>query len=244
MDRLDLHAYVDGEATRDERRQYESDLADDPQARAEVANIHALKALVARGVTSSEELAAWRSCCRRLDELDRTKRIEGFVGRYSWALCAVFMFVILVGGVIKRGNPSVVRTGEAAGYVSSMVGGFSRAPQDAANRQAWMNEKLGVVQSLVQPDRLEVLDAAEKVDENGRRVACFRLADSRGLLALLVVTNANEVEGVRPMDDSLCAGSMGDANCVVWSQSNISFFLIGPRDHDELARIAQTIRKQ
>src|SRR5687767_4015076 len=142
-DWLDIHAHADDQLSDEEKARVNSRLQGCDKSRAELAAIHAVKgALEARRdtVTCDE---TWQRCQRRLDELDKTARIESFVGRYAWALCGLFLALILGVGMLNRtsgsfGADDVPRI--AAGLTPFLS---SPSSQDANTKQRFVRQKAG-----------------------------------------------------------------------------------------------------
>lgn len=243
IDPTELHAYADGEATPEERLRVEEALRSSDRDAAELQGIHALKECVLTHATPIDNEEGWKSCVQRLDEIDKSKRIEGFVSRYAWGLCAVFFFIILGGGMITRNSRSTVRTGEVARYVSSMSGFPDLGRPEVSEVKRWLGQEAPAVENTIQPERMQIMGRASAIIDN-RRVVKLNLLDARGPLALVIVENAQAVEGVERMggQGSYGQGSIDQLNCVTWSLNGCSLILIGDRSHDQLRDIASMIR--
>jgi anti-sigma factor RsiW len=238
-----LHAYADGELTGAERTEVEAALKADPAAAAELVAIRNTKTFVAKNLRTSECEDVWKACCGRLDEIDKTKRVEGFVSKYAWGLCALFLCVILAGGVLRKLNPNTVRTGQVASYVSGLAGGWSRPPAQPEGRREWVAEKLGQVGAEMKPNQLVVLAGQDGIVDN-HHVVRLMMADAVGPLELVVVSNTDEIEGGEAMG-RFRTGSINGANCVAWKQNGCAAFLMGDstqRSHEDLADIANTLK--
>jgi anti-sigma factor RsiW len=95
IQRLDLHALADGELDKGEAKLLREALRDDPQAQAEYEVILNFKEMVVQQSVRHEAEDCWKACQVRMNEIDRSRRVESFVGRYAWAMCAVFFVLIL-----------------------------------------------------------------------------------------------------------------------------------------------------
>src|SRR5688572_18589792 len=106
-DWLEIHALADDQLSDEERARANARLEGCEKSRAELAAIHAVKDVLGtrRDAVTCEE--TWQRCQRRLDELDKTARIEGFVGRYAWALCGAFLALIIGVGMLNRSSGSL-----------------------------------------------------------------------------------------------------------------------------------------
>lgn len=240
-----LHAYVDGELSSDERQFVESHLSNDAVAQAEVVRLRSLKSAVSRMAVAEPATPEWSRCVARLDEIDKARRVEGFVGKYAWGLCVLFFCAILAGGALKRGVSSKVHSGEVAAAAAGIgSGSWLRPPSKPDEKRDWVNESLGAATYAVQPDALQVL-AVAKQWRDGHDLTFFRLADDRGELQLVVVSDAGDIDGFERMGSELEAGVINEMNCVSWAAGGYSMLLMAPgRSAAELAQIAATIRVQ
>src|SRR5690349_7885295 len=97
-----LHALADEELTPAEASVVRESLKHDPQAAAEYSAILNLKDIVRSNALQHSDEEVWKACVRRLDGIDKTRRVEGFVGRYAWALCGAMFLFILSGRAAMR----------------------------------------------------------------------------------------------------------------------------------------------
>ena len=103
-DILQLHALADNQLDPNEAAQVQAALQKDPELMAEYHAVLSIKDCLQSKVSSVTCDETWRTCVGRLNEIDRTRRVEGFVGRYAWALCGVFFLFIVYGGISNRGK--------------------------------------------------------------------------------------------------------------------------------------------
>ena len=96
-----LHALADDELSADDRRKVEADLAQDPEAAKVLSSILAVKQAIASHVKPVECEDEWQRCRKRLDEMDKARRTEAFVGRYAWVMCTG-LFAFIVGAILER----------------------------------------------------------------------------------------------------------------------------------------------
>ncbi len=242
IDRELLSAYADGEVTATERAQIELALKTDSAAVEHLSSMRATKQFVAEHARPVENDELWSTCVKRLGELDRTKKVEGFVGKYAWGLCALFFCVIVTGGMLRKLNPNSVRTGQVASYVSGLAGGWSRPPAAPQGQREWVEQKLGRMGADMQPDHFDVVACQEGLVDN-HRVVRLLMRDSVGVVEMVVVSNVDTIDGGEAMGN-FHAGTLNGANCVAWSQDGSAAFLMGDanqRTHQDLARIATAI---
>src|ERR1019366_3102183 len=102
LDPTILHAVIDGELPPHEHEAALEAINADPGASLLHAEFRRLKTAVASLPTVDVPSGAWKSCTRRLDELDRNRKAERFVTRYAWALSASVFFLILGAGSWNR----------------------------------------------------------------------------------------------------------------------------------------------
>lgn len=242
-DRELLSAYADGEVNAAERAQIETLLSTDAAAAAHLTSIRQTKTFTAQFAKPIENEELWQTCCGRLTAIDKTKKIEGFVGKYSWALCAVFFLVIVAGGMLRHFGANSLRTGQVASYVSALGGSWSHAPAQPEMRRQWTEQQFQAIQNAVQPDRLVLTDTQQGFVD-GHRLFCYRLADSQGLMDLVVVSNASAAEDGAPVD-GVRGGNVNNASYVTWNQGDYAIFLLADasqRSPEELATVSETLR--
>src|SRR5688572_11364387 len=105
-DWLEIHALADEQLSAEEKAQAQERLANSEKSQRELRAIQAIKEAAAsrRDTVTCEQ--TWKRCQRRLDEMDKVHRIEGFVGKYAWALCSVLFIGIVGAGMLNRNRTS------------------------------------------------------------------------------------------------------------------------------------------
>lgn len=241
-DFLKVHALVDGQLDEAESSEVKSHLAECETCHAEYLAVTGLKGLLAAKCEKVETKPSWAKCQKRLSEIDRTKKVESFVGRYSWAMCAILFLVIVSGAVTNRvfGRNSV-HTGEVANMMSSMAPLSGIKPTSWFDSQKWLQQTFGYAPAQRQPEGLAVLGMA-KGTVNGRRGALLKLADSKGILNLIVV-EAEGLEGGTKMDgrSKYSVGQINMVNSIAWTDGRVTFVLIGNRPFEALGDVADKI---
>lgn len=237
MNPLDLHAYADNQLTAEERNRVKSEIEANPAAKAELAAIVSLKGMVAERCEVQTCEVTWKRCVGRLDEIDKARKVESFVGRYSWALCGLVALAIVGGGVFNRGS-SAVASGDVARYASllqsSPASTSGLSPQTQAFREAI---EAGLTRQQSE-DRPTILSATEVV-RDGRTMMMLRLADPQGSLTLMSLPGAKLGEGMEPIPGTrFHAGMMGAVNCVAWETSGSLRVVAGNRPYAELVKVA------
>ncbi len=231
-----VHGYADGELTANERAHVESLLQSSPQAQAEFEAIKNLKSFLAAQPSKPVEPALWKSCAKRLDEIDRAKRTEGFITRYAWALSLLLFVVIMGGGYLRRIHGSSVGTGEVAAYASSLVPISGPKPRQAEQLNTWINDQTGQRPKItLDPSRILGVAIA---DQGDRRIVSVRFTDQSGELALMVIPGVTAVDGVQPMGNGMFACKIDKMNGVTWGDGDCAVVLIGNRDYEYLRTVA------
>lgn len=246
-DPLDLHALADGELNREDASRVRESLRSDEALNAEYNAILNLKDCMRDKTLRFDSEDAWRACRGRMDAIDRTKRVEGLVTRYAWAICAFFFVMILSGRYATQGTQGAAAQisdiGALAGTVRSQ-----NAPdlRNAAATNRWLDQMLGDTRQSIAMDRLTVLGGG--VGEwQGMKVKVLDLQDNNGRLQLMIIpANLNlQDTAAMPGTPKVYAGNLGSSNCVAWSvDGSKTLILIARRPYDELQTIASRINAQ
>jgi anti-sigma factor RsiW len=242
-ERLQIHALADGELSGEEKVAAEKHLADCPSCRAEYEAICAVKGVLKDRLEPVDASSAWSQCSKRLDEIDRSKRVETFVTRHAWSLCSVFLVIILSAAMLNRtlGHNSV-RAGDLAQMAAGMAPLTGPSSQNPAEIRRWVSDEVGDVPMNLQPRKAQVIEAAA-TSLNGHKMLRLTLRDDVGVFALMIVSNAVSVDGFDPMDSGhrYDVGKIGNANCVAWTDGNCALVVVGDRSIRNLCLIADSI---
>ncbi len=243
IDPLQLHAYVDGELTAEEKVTLDAEILNDQAAQQELASIQSLKVFLAEKVPSVECKSEWKDCVGRLKEIDKTRHVEGIVGRYAWALCGAFFCMIVVGGVARRGAGDRVQSDDLAQMALSFRG--SNRPAVVPGEDKALQQLLHNAAISVAPGNIRVLSAARGT-LNDRPAVKLCLRDAKGDMALMMIQAQMGFEDLQSMEGQppMYAGKLGDLNCVAWVEEGRSFVLIGERDATGLHEVASRIKIQ
>jgi len=183
----------------------------------------------------------WSRCVGRLNELDRSSRIEGFVGRYAWGLCGAFALVIAVGGYWSRmAHTGVISSSDVPREAASMfpVPGV----RSMSDFKQWVGQKLGFESPQIQDTRLNVACVYQGTLD-GMPAVRLALQDSDGNADLTIVHGAQAVDGVRPLQDGqFSVGRVNGENLVTWTRDGSAMLLVSPRSMDQLVDLASEIR--
>lgn len=242
-ERLDIHAYVDGELSAEERKVVEDKLKECSVSQAHEVAVRHLKDAVKSHCKTPECAEAWKACRKRLDEIDRTHRVENFVGRYAWGMVAAFTLMIVgVAGLNRSAGPDL-RTQDLARITAGLAdvaAPISQAPED---KRRWFAD---VVQNKVnvQPVQLALIGGRQGKTIDGKTVTVVNLADSVGPLVLVIIEKTRRVEGMEPIAaTTFYQTKINNLNAVGWMDSGAVCFLAGNRECNELCGIAEQIAK-
>jgi hypothetical protein len=244
-DPIELHALADGEIDGDARRQLEAEIASCSDSALELDAIRNVKRCLARLEAPAEASAVWEDCRDRLAEIDRSRRIDSFVGRYAWAVCAVFFLCIFAGGMVHRSADGPAGTADVARALAGMSSlSASATSPGAAEQHRWVDGLLDFARQSASPERLEVLGVAEGFLNGRDPMACFSLRDARGDLALIVTRKPIEFDG----EPSLrlregYSGQMQGLNFVAWRTEGHTLILLGERSLPDLEAVSLRIAR-
>jgi len=234
IDPIDLHAFVDGELSPQQEAAVRSSLRGSPEVAREAEAIRSLKAALATKLEAPAAGQSWKKCVKRLDELDKTKQVEKFVGRFAPAACAaLFVGILLVGRFAGHRYPGTVSGPDLARMFGSM------APDRQPSR--WLDTL--IKQSFQStPDHLTVRGVKSGSIE-GLPVRCFSCRDANGNLSILVFPQPLVFEGMAPMADhpNIKVGTLDGVNCVAWTQGGRSIILAAERKYVDLATVAAEV---
>jgi hypothetical protein len=245
IDRELLHALADNELTPEERTAALAEMQSDEAAQAEYHSILAMKDAVKSKLETPDADALWQKCRSRFDEIDKTKRVEAFVGRYAWGICGLFFVAILVGGVFNRSIPKSVQPNDVAGYVASM----SPVPVTRGESQAALEPELKQVVGEAFRKRPAQMFITGRGHNNipGERTSFVRLTDDFGNVAVMALYDVRKVENLwdYDADTNFKCAKFDDANALFWNRDDgVICMVIGQRSYNELYEIVQNMRNK
>lgn len=239
IDRTELHAFVDGELDAETRRSVERAMTEDDQIRREVHAIQMLKETLSREALKIDCPDTWKSSVRRLDEIDKARRIESFVGRYSWALCGIVALALIGGGLLSE-RPGKREAGSAS--FAQAVAGFSAPGQSKAIPNGLQDQAL---QAVLNEARI-AMARGPIVQEEGvfscrhGQFARFALVDGIGSMRLAIFPRPiafGPLEAV-PARPGYATATANGVNWVVWNAHGATLLLYGSPSHDHLLDVA------
>lgn len=227
-----LNALVDNELNSNERAEVEAMITDDPHAMAELGGIRLLKTALQEHVRPVPCEDEWKSCVKRLNEIDRSTKTKFIVDRWAWAMCSVLFAFILTVGMYNRTNPAF--RADPRGLTRASMGNPVRDVLHLVKSQ--FGKAPVIPQGPLRPE------AGWLGSYDGHPVARILLKDNQGEINWLILPGGATVEGVSPMDDGLhSSGKSGDSTSVTWTENGIVMVLTAPREASELRDIANTI---
>ncbi|RYG63446.1 hypothetical protein EON77_20925, partial [bacterium] len=232
-----LHAFADGELTPIEANALRETLKADPSAAAEVDAVLNLKDFLAKNSVRHTDDEVWKGCLRRLDGIDKTRRVEGFVGRYAWALCgALFLFILSGRAAMRNVQGDSARTADLA-----RVFGGSAAPVTAQNRaqSKLYAQILGEVGRNLDPSEIEI-GVPTRGMVHDFPAAQVAMRDRRGDLVLTRIGGMLNIQDTAPMaaNPDLAVGVVDGENCVVWHRNGETWVVNGRRSVEALGAVA------
>ncbi len=241
IDPLELHAYADKELDRESEDRVTRQLQQDPASQAELDTILGLKSTLQTHCKGEACASQWKACVGRLDELDKVKRTEHFVGKYAWALCGLFFMFILVGGVATRMSGSKgMGSSDLARAVASLGQPSSPSSQQPAEVRRWLDSLVGKASELISPENVVVGPVATG-EIDGYRVAQINMRDGKGNLALLLMHADLDISDMPSWNGDMRAGTLQGLNCLAWHKDGYTLVFAGDRPYDQLEERLRTI---
>lgn len=237
-DYLDLDALADGQLEGEAKAAAEARIRCCEKSRAHFEAVRQLKVGLSTKCEPIMCEETWSKCRDRLREIDRAKKVEGFVGRYAWGLCGVFLLAIVVGGSLNR-TSGAVRPGDVARISASMSPLPFAGSRTSEDRPKWFD---GIMPPMkIEPEKVQIVGAASGM-VNGHRVGKVSLVDPTGPMALFMFENTERIEDGNANDQGFSLCTVGGSNAVGWSENPHAYLLIGDRPFDDLQIIAHAIR--
>jgi|GEM_PF-1451129 len=242
IDRLDLHALADGELPEERRKELLAELANDPQATAELHAIQTLKATLQSKAETPDTDALWSRCQDRLGEIEKTRRVESFVGRYAWGICGAFFLAIVVGGVFNRVGVKSVKANEVAGYVAGLTP-IPVPPSQSDREIAPMLKQVIGEAFKSKPSKMQVVSVSRSTVP-GQRIGCVQLSDAFGIVSVMALPDVQGVDGVWPYesDEDFRCGKVDGMNALFWNEEGMICMVVGQRSYDELHSIVTSMQ--
>lgn len=241
-DWLEVHALVDDELGREDRERVQERIRACAASHAEWQAVRILRAVVKEKCVQPDCEQSWRSCCKRLDEIDRTKRVESFVGRYAWGICGIFLCVILGASWLNHANGGGLNAGDVARAESSLAPLSVPRSQTTDSKWHWLQNELDRTMP-VSSSSINLLGAARGYLQDGRKIVRADLEDRDGRMKLYIIESANRVDGGSQIDGhtQYNGARINDVNCITWTGQGAAYVLAGERPVDALCSVADQI---
>lgn len=241
IDILKLHALADNQLDPVEAAQIQNAIQNDPNLLAEYRAIVTVKQCLESKVSSVSCDETWRRCVGRLNEIDQSRHVEGFVGRFAWALCGVFFFLIVFSGIKNRDvvSGSGMETADLA-HMMTNFGASGPAPISAMDRR--IDSQLQRARKALSEKKMNVVDRrAQQID--GLMVSRYLLNDKVGRMMFIAIPEIVMFEDMTamPQNPQMGCGKVGALNCIGWHQQGYTFALFGDRSHLDLAIVASEL---
>ena len=236
---LNLHAYVDGELSSSERVEVQKLLGESQEALREVEAIQNVKQVLGDRLPEVIGGASWKACVRRLDEIDKARRVERIVGKYAPAMCSVFFVAIVAGGLVSRNHTGTPSTGR---NLTAMLGRmrFDKSPANE-EKTVWLKSLIDN-SKMSTPDRLQIRES-DDCEIDGMIVQRVVLRDDVGDVTLLMIPRPIEFEGFGALakDPSMKFGRCWGRNCLTRRQGEGTLVITADRTYEDLAGIVGQI---
>jgi len=242
IDRQELHALVDGELSPEQRRDLLAELANDPEAAAELQAIQVVKTTLQTKMEQPDDPELWKRCQGRLAEIDKTRRVESLVSRYAWGICGVFFLTIVMGGLFNRISAKSVRANDVAGYVAGLTPvPVAQSGQSQAELAPMVKQVIGDALKA-KPAQMRIVAIGHN-DLPGQRVGCVQLSDAFGIVSVMVMPDVQRVDGVwsYDRDPRFYCSKVDRMNALFWQDGGMICMVVGQRSYDELHSIVTTM---
>ena len=244
IDRSELHALADNELSESERQDLLRRMSDDASAQAELQSIQSMKSMLrCQEGPELDTAELWKRCQDRLTEIDKTKRVEGFVGKYAWGICGLFFLAIAMAGFFNRASGRSVRPDEVAGYVAGMSP--ISVPRNADQTQLEPALKEVVGEAFRNRPAKWLVTAIGRNATPGHRCSYVQLTDEFGDVAVVAMHDVAQVDGLWQYepDPEFGATKFDGVNALFWKRREDGeiCMVVGQRSYDELYSVVQSI---
>lgn len=234
-----IHAYADGELSETETLQAVSIVQSDQYFSLEYLSVQSLKQKLGDQPDCDVPKNGWNQCKRRIADLDRSKKVERTVSRYSWALCAVVFVSIVSGSAIHHFD--IGRKFGTSDMPRALSGLEADPSFSTSSLGSWLKSKLGSA-PMTSPQKVKVVEGVSGLID-GHPSVRLTLSDDSGLSSLYIISGENAIHGVRPIapGSAFSTGTVGDLNCVTWMDHGYDMMLVSPRSAAQLYSLAKTV---
>lgn len=233
----DVHALADGELPDDKRKETMKIVEENPDAAAEYQWALFFRESLATMCLEHDCDDAWQQSKERLQALDRSSKLDSFVGRYSWAMAASLFVIIAFAGIWNREIGGRELSGQQVAQLMS-----SATPLSSNDAVAAMEDGLGSEFPVVQ--RLFEVNAVGAGEVAGSSFIRISLQDSSGPLILFAIQGEKVLKDLKPVRGrkAFSHGKLNNTPCLSWTHNDISFLMIADRKLEELISLAEQLQ--
>ena len=239
----DVNALADGELDEQKKKETLKLVDENPEAKAEYGWAVFFKSFLREKLPNTHNEEVWSQCKARLSELDRKSTVETFVGKYSVAMTAILLLVIVYAGAVNRafGAPELSEQ-QLAGLLSSGVSGAEEVAE-TTDINSVLRESIGT-----EMPKLESYFRVANVSKGsieGHPFAQLTLLDAQGPMTLFVIHGVQGIDNLERdrFRKEYSTGKLQGDNCVAWMAPDYTFLLVSDRTRDELFSLADQIQQ-
>jgi len=234
---IDLHGFVDGELSPSRFAEVQAALLESKEAAGEAEEIRQIKLLLQSRIEQPESADSWKACIRRLNEIDKARRVESLVGRFAPVLCGVLILCIFFAGLAAR-RSGISSRGNL--NLAQIVGSMTTV--NKPDQGQWL-ENLIKQSRLSTPDHLEIRSVREGVI-GGLPSRLFSARDADGDLAILLIPQVVQFEGMTQATNqtNLLLGRLGTMNCVSRTEGDNTVVVIADRTYENLVAVLSEVK--
>lgn len=237
-----IHAFVDGELPAEERAEIIEQISADKSANAEYQWAQYLKSTLRSKCEPIKNDECWQRTKAQLDAIDRTKQVNGFVGRWGWAMCGIVAIFIL-GAILHNRiyGGQELSTSRMAGLYGSLVPLGTPSNQEAENV---LKAAFGEAPMDLDSGRLNMVQM-QRGQLEGRPAIEVVFQDQKGRFNLYIIQGIRAVTG--SMADKGEPYSQVEINgfpALAWAEDGYGFVVSANRNVDEIRDLITVIRSQ
>ncbi len=233
-----VNSLADGQLSESESAEIKNQLENDPQAQNEYLWAQALKSTLREKAVEHNDSELWKSCRARLRAVEKTQKVEHYVGRFAWAMCLIFFVGILSAATLNRMWGSRPLT---SAHVAGLLDGLSPARiSEVGDALSKLGERVGS-QSIADLSSAQLISMYLGMID-GRKAAKLTYRDEHGDFNLYVVAGTSSIEGIDKSNGEFSEGMINEANAVSWKSDENLFLLVSKRSSEDLRAIAAQIK--
>ena len=238
-----IHAFVDGELPTEERAELIEQISANQSANAEYQWAQYLKSTLRSKCESITNEECWKRTKSQLDAIDRTKQVNGFVGRWGWAMCGVLAIFIL-GGILHNRiyGGQELSTSRMAGLYGSLVPLGSPSSQKEAENV--LRAAFGEAPMDLDSSRLNMVQM-QRGQMEGRPAIEVVFEDQKGKFNLYIIQGIRAVTGsMADKGEPYSQVEINQIPALAWAEDGYGFVVSANRNVDEIRDLIAIIRSQ